>query len=172
MPDFLALWAAGCSAQLMELEGLLGSLDLDQVEPLTRELYEDGKRMSAAELVALLGRLRALSRRVVAFWNDYDVLVTPTLAQLPLEIGALQPGPGERAISMLEKSGDFTPFTPMFNVTGQPAISLPMHQSADGVPIGVQLIGPPAGEELLLSLSAQLEAAAPWKDRRPELAAA
>jgi amidase len=100
------------------------------------------------------------------------VLVTPTLAQLPLEIGALQPGPGEPATSMLEKSADFTPFTPIFNVTGQPAISLPMKQSANGLPIGVQFVGPPAGEELLLSLSAQVEAAAPWKDRRPELAAA
>jgi amidase len=172
VPDFLALWAAGCSGQLMEIEGLLGGIDIGMVEPLTRELYEDGKKMSAAELVALLGRMRSLARRVVAFWNDYDVLVTPTLAQLPLEIGALQPGPGEPATSMLEKSGDFTPFTPMFNVTGQPAISLPMHMSAEGIPIGVHLIGPPAGEELLLSLSAQLETAAPWKERRPELAAA
>jgi amidase len=172
VPDFLALWAAVCSGQLMEIEALLGGLDLGQVEPLTNDLYEEGKRMSAGELVVLLGRLRALSRRIVAFWDDYDVLVTPTLAQLPLEIGALQPGPGEPATSMLEKSGDFTPFTPIFNVTGQPAISLPLHQSAEGVPVGVQMVGPPAGEELLLSLSAQLEAATPWKDRRPELAAA
>jgi amidase len=172
VPDFLALWAAGCSGQLMEIEGLLGGLDLDQVEPLTRELYEDGQKMSAGELVALLGRLHALSRRVVAFWGDYDVFVTPTLAQPPLELGWLQPGPGEPATSMLEKSADFTPFTPMFNVTGQPAVSLPLNQSADGLPIGVQLVGPPVSEELLLSLSAQLEEARPWKDRRPELAAA
>jgi amidase len=156
----------------MEIEGLLGGIDLGMVEPLTRELYEDGTKMSAAELVALLGRMRSLARRVVAFWNDYDVLVTPTLAQLPLEIGALQPRSGEPATSMLEKSGDFTPFTPMFNVTGQPAISLPMHMSTEGIPVGVHLIGPPAGEELLLSLSAQLETAAPWKERRPELAVA
>jgi amidase len=172
VPDFLALWAAGCSGQLTEIEAMLGSIDLNQVEPLTRELYEEGKKMSAGDLVALLGRLRALSRRIVAFWNDYDVLVTPTLAQPPQEIGWLNPGPGESAASMLEKSGEFTPFTPIFNVTGQPAISLPMHTSADGLPIGVHLIGPPVGEELLLSLSAQLETAAPWKDRRPELAAA
>jgi amidase len=73
---------------------------------------------------------------------------------------------------MLEKSADFVPFTPALNVTGQPAISLPLHHSADGLPIGVQLVGPPAGEELLLSLAAQLEGALPWSDRRPELAAA
>ena len=73
---------------------------------------------------------------------------------------------------MLENSAGFVPLTPIFNVTGQPAISLPLSVSPDGLPIGVQLVGPPAGEELLLSLSAQVEAARPWADRRPELAAA
>jgi amidase len=76
---------------------------------------------------------------------------------------------------MLENAALFVPFTPVWNVTGQPAISLPLHQSRTpeaGLPIGVQLVGPPAGEELLLSLSAQLEEARPWADRRPELATA
>jgi amidase len=150
----------------------MGGLDLNLVEPLSRELYEQGKRISAAELVVMLNQLRALSRRIIGFWDNYDLFVTPTLAQLPLEIGALQPGPGEPATIMMEKSAAFTPFTPIFNVTGQPAISLPTHMSSDGLPVGVQLVGPPVGEELLLSVSAQLEAAAPWKDRRPELAAA
>jgi amidase len=172
VPNFLAIWAAGLSSQLMEIEALLGGLDLDQVEPLTRELYEEGKRLSAAELVVMLNQLRALTRRIVEFWDDYDVFITPTLAQPPLEIGALQPAAGEPATIMLEKSAEFTPFTPIFNVTGQPAISLPLNQSPEGLPIGVQFVGPPAGEELLLSLAAQVEAARPWADRRPELAAA
>jgi amidase len=172
VPNFLAIWAAGLSSQLMEIEALMGGLDLDQVEPLSRALYEEGKRISGAELVVMLNQLRSLSRRIIAFWDDYDVFVTPTLAQLPLEIGALNPGPGEPATVMMEKAAAFTPFTPIFNVTGQPAISLPTHQSAEGLPVGVQLAGPPVGEELLLSLSAQLETATPWKDRRPELAAA
>jgi amidase len=172
VPNFLAIWAAGLSSQLMEIEHLMGGLDLNMVEPLSRELYEQGKTISAAQLVVMLNQLRALSRRIIGFWDNYDVFVTPTLAQLPLEIGALQPGPGEPAAIMMEKSAEFTPFTPIFNVTGQPAISLPTHMSADGLPVGVQLVGPPIGEELLLSVSAQLEAAAPWKDRRPELAAA
>jgi amidase len=73
---------------------------------------------------------------------------------------------------MLWKGTAFTPFTPPVNATGQPAISLPLHQSADGLPIGGQLIGPPSGDELLLSLAGQLERAAPWAERRPDLAAA
>ena len=97
------------------------------------------------------------------------MLLTPTLAQPPIPIGALNPKEGEPPIKMLENAAGFVPFTPAWNVTGQPAISLPLHQSADGLPIGVQLVGPPAGEELLLSLSAQLEEARPWLDRRPEL---
>jgi amidase len=171
VPYFLAIWAAGCAAQLTEIGGLIGGLDLSKVEDLSRELYEEGRRLSAADLIVTLDYLRDLARRIVAFWDDYDVLVTPTLAQLPQELGWLQPEPGEPAMRMLEKSGEFTPFTPALNLTGQPAISLPLGMSEDGLPIGVQLIGKPAGEELLLSLSAQLEEAIPWKDRRPELAA-
>ena len=68
------------------------------------------------------------------------------------------------------RCGDFTPFTPLFNVTGQPAVTLPLHEWDDGMPMAVQLVGPPAGEATLLSLSAQLEQAEPWADRRPQLA--
>jgi amidase len=73
---------------------------------------------------------------------------------------------------MLENAAGFVPFTPAWNVTGHPAVSLPLHHSAGGLPIGVQLVGPPAGEELLISLAAQLELAHPWLDRRPDLATA
>ena len=113
-----------------------------------------------------------MARQLVAVWNDLDVLLTPTVTQPPLPIGALWAKPGEPAIQALLNAGNWVPFTPVWNVTGQPAISLPLHQSPEGLPIGVQLVGPPAGEELLLSLAAQLETARPWHDRRPELAAA
>jgi amidase len=171
VPHFLAIWSAACAAQLTEIGHLMGGLDMNKVEPLSRELYEEGRRLSAADLIVTLDYLRGLARRIVAFWDDYDVLVTPTLAQLPQELGWLQPESGEPAMSMLEKSADFTPFTPALNLTGQPAVSLPLEQSDEGLPIGVHFIGGPANEELLLSLSAQLEEALPWKDRRPELAA-
>ena len=113
-----------------------------------------------------------MARAIVAMWGDCDVLLTPTVAQPPMKVGALAPKEGEPAMAWLNNAADWVPFTPVWNVTGQPAISLPLHQSADGLPVGVQLVGPPAGEELLLSLSAQLETARPWHDRRPELVAA
>jgi amidase len=172
VPYFLAIWSAGCAGQLTEIGHLIGGLDMSKVEPLSRELYEEGKRLSAADLIVTLDYLHGLARRIVAFWDDYDVLVTPTLAQLPQELVWLEPEPGEPAMRMLEKSGDFTPFTPAFNLTGQPAVSLPLEMSEEVLPIGVQFVGRPASEELLLSLSAQLEEAIPWRDRRPELAAA
>ncbi len=100
-------------------------------------------------------------------WDGIDVLLTPTLAKPPIEIGALQPKEGEPPIQMLMNSATWVPFTPVWNVTGQPAISLPLHQTGGGLPVGVQFVGPPAGEELLLSLAAQIEAAQPWSERRP-----
>jgi amidase len=116
--------------------------------------------------------LRRLSRVVLEFWTDHDVLVTPTLAKPPIEIGALRPAEGEPPIQMLMNSAGWVPFTPVFNVTGQPGISLPLHQSADDLPLGVQFVGPPAGEEMLISLAAQLEQARPWAERRPRVAVA
>jgi amidase len=100
------------------------------------------------------------------------VLVTPTLAKPPIEIGALRPAEGEPPIQMLLNSAGWVPFTPVINVTGQPAISLPLHQTEGGLPVGVQFIGAPAAEEQLLSLAAQLERARPWADRRPPVNAA
>ena len=128
--------------------------------------------MSATDYLIALDTLRRLARTVTSWWADYDVLITPTLAKPAIEIGALQPKEGEPPIQMLMNSADWVPFTPVWNVTGQPAISLPLHQTASGLPVGVQLVGPPAGEELLISLSAQIEAARPWADRRPALAVA
>jgi amidase len=105
-----------------------------------------------------------LARRVVAFWNDVDVVLTPTLAKLPVPIGWIfEPqDPWEQ----FERGGRMTPFTPLVNVTGQPAASVPFGV-VDGLPVGIQLIGPPAGEAMLFRLSAQLEAAHPWADLLP-----
>jgi amidase len=105
--------------------------------------------------------LAAFSRRVAGWWDDHDVLVTPSVNGEPPPLGGLDDGEAVRR---------FMPYGAQFNVTGQPAISLPLHHSDAGLPIGVQFVGPPAGEEMLLSLAAQLEQARPWAERRPPIA--
>lgn len=171
--NFIAIWTAGNAADIIGLGHVRGKpLDLDLLEPLTRQMYEIGSGLAATDVLLGLTYLRSLARSIATFWDRHDVLLTPTLAQPPIPIGALNPKEGEEPIKMLENAAEFVPFTPAWNVTGHPGISLPLHQSADGLPIGVQLVGPPAGEELLISLSAQLEQARPWLQRRPDLAAA
>jgi amidase len=128
--------------------------------------YQQGITLSAADLVGAIAQLQGHARRLVAIFSAYDVLVTPALAQRPLAIGTLDPC-GTDPQAEWQKAGLFTPFTPVWNVTGQPAISLPLYQGADGLPLGVQVVGPPLGEGLLLALAAQLEAALPWHARRP-----
>ena len=102
-----------------------------------------------------------------------------TLGPKPHELAAIRvlgrmgAGGVLRRLGMLEQAAaevfDFIPYTPLFNVTGQPAMSVPLHWSAEGLPIGVQAIGPPAGDAMLLSLAAEIESARPWSDRRPPL---
>jgi amidase len=102
----------------------------------------------------------------VQWSSQWDLVLTPALAKRPLRIGELDtcaPDP----MATFESSSKFTPFTPFVNVTGQPAISLPMYQGDDGLPLGVQLIGPPLSEGLLLSMAAQLQAEQRWFERRP-----
>ncbi|HEX8066490.1 MAG TPA: amidase [Thermoleophilaceae bacterium] len=167
---FLDVWAADMAISVEPVRRM--SPDPDAIEPLTRELLDRARSLPPLRVLEALTFGRRYSRRVVRWWADHDVLVTPTLARPPIPHGSLDPPPGEPAMAGFDAALRFVPFTPTFNVTGQPAISLPLHESADGLPVGVQLVGPPAGEELLLSLAAQVERAAPWADRRPAPVAA
>lgn len=142
-------------------------VDLDKIEPLNRMLAEGAIATSSLDYIRSLEGLKALARRVVALWDDYDVILTPTLAMVPPKIGWIREQ--EDPFMQLAFAGAMIPFTPGPNITGQPAASLPLHWTDDGLPVGVQLIGPPAGDALLFRLSAQLEAAKPWADRRPPL---
>jgi amidase len=157
--DFISVWQTGPS---------LYPADPELFTPLNRELAERARAASSADYVAAVFRLQAAARAIVAFWDLFDVVLTPTLALPPVPIGWQEQGaPG--AIGQLERNTAFTPFTAVANLTGLPAVSLPLHWSGDGLPIGVQAIGPPAGEALLLRLAAQLEEARPWAARRPPL---
>ncbi len=141
--------------------------DESELMPLNRALAQAARETSSVEFAHAVAALQRLARRVVAFWQDVDVVLTPTLALLPVRIGwVFEP---EDPWEQFRRGGEFTPFTPIVNVTGQPAMSVPFGE-ADGLPVGVHLIGPPAGEAVLFRLAAQLEAAHPWADRLPLLA--
>jgi amidase len=141
------------------------------VEPLSWTMYEGIRARSALDYLLARTQLSAISRHIIALWETYDVILTPALAQRPVRIGELD-ACSDDPWDDFRRSGLFTPYTAIFNVTGQPAISVPLFHGDDGLPTAVQLAGRPADEATLLSLAAQLEAARPWADRRPELAAA
>jgi amidase len=134
-------------------------------EPMNRVLMDAGDEINAVEYVNATQELRGWARQVVAFWGGYDLVLTPTLAQPPPAVGALMDE--SDPWGNFDRAWRFTPFTQVANVTGLPAASLPLFWSDDGLPIGAQLIGRPADEATLIRVSAQLEAARPWRERRP-----
>jgi amidase len=140
----------------------------EDVEPLTWALYERALNQGTLEYLDARDRLEAFGRKVVSGFAGHDVVLTPALGQRPVPTGTIS-GLSPDPWATYHRSGLFTPFTAVINITGLPAISLPLFHGGDGLPLGVQLIGPPAGEELLLALSTQLEAALPWAARRPSL---
>jgi amidase len=141
------------------------------LEPLSWTFWEGMRKRTAVDYYLARTQLGAFSRQIVAVWDRYDVVLLPSLAQRPVRIGELDSCSAE-PWEDFRRSGEFTPYTALFNTSGQPAITLPLYQGDDGLPVGVQLGGRPADEATLLSLSAQLEAAAPWAERRPALATA
>jgi len=165
------VWAVLAADGVAAGEVILGRLPkADDVEPLTWALYEKGCALDALSYRRSLARLQRVARRIVVATLAYDVLLTPALAQRPVPIGEItgmeQPNP----LNALSRSDSFTPFTALWNVTGQPAISLPLFQGDNGLPLGVQLVGRPAGEALLLALAEQLEQATPWRQRLSPMA--
>jgi amidase len=141
----------------------------EDVEPLTWLLYERAKSQSALSFLSARNELQSVARSIITYIAPYDVVLTPALGKRPLLTGEVH-GRGPDPWDHFQRSGEFTPYTAIINVTGQPAVSLPLYQGEDGLPTAVQLIGPPAREEILLQLSAQLEQALPWSERRPQLA--
>ncbi len=143
----------------------LGPEDLDSDN---WTVTERGRKLSATEYLAGVEALNHATRAAAAWWDEQrlDLLLTPTLPAPPAALGELVADP-EHPMQGFERSGSFTAFTIPFNVTGQPAISLPLHWNAAGLPIGVQLVARYGCEGLLLSLAAELEDARPWSQRRP-----
>jgi amidase len=141
------------------------------VEPLSWTMWEGIRERSALDYLLARTQLTAIARNIISLWESYDVLLTPALAERPVRIGAIDACSDEPWEDFL-RSGQFTPYTALFNLSGQPAISVPLFHGDDGLPTAVQLAGRPADEATLLSLAAQLESVRPWAGRRPELATA
>ena len=131
------------------------------LRPLTRWLQERGRAVSGPEFGLAVGELRRVAAGALRALAPYDAVLTPTLAQPPLRIGEIRDD--DDPARDFENQKAFTPWTSAWNVTGMPAVSLPLHITPEGLPVGVMLAGRPAEEHLLLALSAQVEQAAPWQ---------
>jgi amidase len=150
------------NAGLSDVDGI----DWDRVEPHNRAAYAAGQAVDSLTLARSLGALHLITRDIVSKFDDqFDLLVTPTLTIEPPEVGLLarvhaEAGPVLDVVAMAA-------FTAVFNITGQPAISLPLHVAASGLPVGVQIVAGPWREAQLVRVAAQLEEADPWSGRFP-----
>ena len=159
---FVAVWS------ILALAIPIPEADEPGLTALTRWLRERGRGVSGLDLANAVSLMQTLTRDSLVATSGYDVVLTPSLAQVPSLVGGIRDDADPAADFEAQKR--FTPFTSPYNVTGQPAISVPLHWAeVDGatLPVGIQLVGRPADEATLISLAAQLEAAAPWADRRP-----
>jgi amidase len=137
-----------------------------ELRPLTRELRARGLALSARDAMEGMFALRLFSRRFLAATAGYDVLLAPVCTMTPRPLDWFD-ADGDGAEDF-ERQKRYAAFTALFNVTGQPAVSVPLYWTPDGLPVGTMLVGRPADEVTLLALSAQLEAARPWADRHPD----
>jgi amidase len=168
---FINQWAAGNAWAVADWEARVGRTAAEaDMEPLTWALVELGRSLNAAQYLMAIQGLQKISRDIADYFEGIDVLLTPTLAEPPVLLGTFDSPPGEPLAGLL-RAATFVPFTPPFNVTGQPAISLPLQWNDAGLPVGVQFVGRFGDEEMLLSLAGQLEQAAPWAGRRPPVSA-
>ena len=170
-PGLLALFSAAfgpaVSSALLFAQMLAGrAATADDVERLTWHVYERSRAVSAPELIVAQAQLNGLVREQMPLYERFDVILTPALAERPVRHGVIDPR-GDDPAATFARSGRFTPFTAIQNVTGNPAISIPLYQGEDGLPTGVHLVSRPAREDVLLALGAQLEAELPWAERRP-----
>jgi amidase len=141
---------------------------VEDMQAMSWAIFSMVGKLGAIDYMGAEVALQAFARRLVSFLSHYDALLTPALAERPLPLGTLDPDAPD-SMATFTRSGLFTPFTPVFNASGQPGISLPLYEGEDGLPLGVQIVGRPAGEAQLLALAGQLEQAQPWRQRRPPL---
>ena len=176
MLRFSAVWAAECAYVVDDWAEKVGrTVGPDDVEALTWALAARGRDTSGPELMREVVDAVAAADEAARWWRPdpadpntqgFDLLLTPTLGEPPVPHGTFPSTPEEPFTGFI-RAGAFVPFTTQSNISGQPAISLPLHWSADGLPVGIQLIGAFGREDVLIQVAAQLEAAAPWSQRIP-----
>jgi amidase len=164
---FGTIIAANTEATFRAFEMLLGRpIGEDEIEPRNAGYRQAGAAQDAVTYLQSRTWIGTWARRMARWWTSHDLLLTPTLGAPPPELGwftAEGPqGEGRRVLS-------FIPYTAQFNMTGQPAVSVPMHWTPDGLPVGVQLVAAYGREDLLVQVASQLEQAAPWHERHPQV---
>ncbi len=165
---FTALWSSAMAMAIRGVGDQLGRpLGPDDVEPVNWAMAETAAGTTGPDVLAAQAAMGTFRRALAGWWAaGWDLLLTPTLAEPPPRLGTLANDPAN-PLAPLARSALLVPFTPPFNASGQPAISLPLHQNPDGLPVGVQLVAAYGREDVLVRVAAQLEAAAPWAGRRP-----
>lgn len=167
MQAFNVLWYSGCASTIDTIARMGGiPPQADYFEPLTWAIYEIGREFSASDYLTALRTIQSASREVGKFFADYDVLLTPVLAEPPVNIGTFD-APESNPMQAWERIVEFAPFTATFNATGQPAMSVPLYWNRDNLPVGTHFVGRFGDEATLFRLAAQLEEARPWATRRP-----
>ncbi|MHB1988768.1 MAG: amidase [Acidimicrobiales bacterium] len=164
---FLARWVVNARLNMLSLATILGrEVSPDDVEPLTWAMATAAEELSAVNYAQAMAASARFTRELASWWEDHDLLLTSTLGEPPPFIGELE-APSDDPFATQARTAALVPFTTHFNVSGQPAISLPLHESPDGLPIGIQLVAAYGREDLLIRVAAQLEEALPWRHRRP-----
>jgi len=171
MHAFNVLWFSGCASTINTIAGIGGiTPQADYFEPLTWAIYEIGREFSASDYLMAVRTLQRASRDICKFFMDYDVFLTPVLAEPPVNIGTFN-APESNPMQAWERVVEFAPFTAIFNATGQPAMSVPLYWNVDNLPVGTHFAGRFGDEATLFRLAAQLEYARPWATRRPPISA-
>jgi len=166
---FNVVWAANCASTIDAITNIIGKKPASEdYEPLTWALYEQGKRFTSGDYLTAVQTLQKISRDVAQFFVDYDIFMTPTLGEPPVELGTFD-APVDDPLRGWRRSAKFVPFTPLCNATGQPAMSVPLSWNEEELPIGIHFIGRFGDEATLFRLASQLEEARPWQQRRPPI---
>ncbi|MGA9254962.1 MAG: amidase [Candidatus Sulfotelmatobacter sp.] len=165
--SFTAIWSVGCAEIIEGAAFLTGRKPApDQFEELTWVLAQQGHAISGPAYLLAVNALQGIARQVARFFANYDIWLTPTLAEPPLPLGSFDARPGNPLYG-LQRAVAFVPFTPVCNATGQPAMSVPLFWNAEGLPVGTHFVGRFGEEATLFRLAAQLETARPWAARCP-----